>query len=293
VAGVFVAYFLLTCFWELLYTRQPDKWFPFAGWLWRETDGLINVTFTANVLNQIILVGVLLLGVFRSRPKELGLNFARLPAAVGVMALFWAVNQAVLVLVLALSRQPILLNPQWTTTSWTQAAGPWIGQLFGNTPLEEIAFRGFLLPQCLLLMLSRMPTARPRIQITLALVLSQGLFTLFHVFFNLRQPQGQWLLVVQFVMGLAFAGIYLRTGNLFLAMGVHALANNPSPLLKDPIGDTGLGGGLIMLETLFAVVFGLSLIRFWRRGAMTAEQSHAPEPAAGPVTNGESSPPAR
>jgi hypothetical protein len=32
-------------------------------------------------------------------------------------------------------------------------------------------------------------------------------------------------------MGLAFCGIYIRTGNLFLAIGFHALANNPGPLL--------------------------------------------------------------
>jgi membrane protease YdiL (CAAX protease family) len=34
-------------------------------------------------------------------------------------------------------------------------------------------------------------------------------------------------------MGLAFCGIYIRTGNLFLAIGFHALANNPGPLLTD------------------------------------------------------------
>jgi membrane protease YdiL (CAAX protease family) len=76
------------------------------------------------------------------------------------------------------------------------------------------------------------------------------------VFFNLRQPEGQWLLLAQFVMGLAFAGIYLRTGNLFLAMGVHTLTNNPGPLLEDPFNGPGLVGGIIMLGTLLAVVIG-------------------------------------
>lgn len=108
-------------------------------------------------------------------------------------------------------------------------------------------------------------------QIALALVLSQLLFALFHVFFNLRQPQGQWLLLAQFVMGLAFAGIYLRTGNLFLAMGVHTLSNNVSPLLKEPFDGPGLGGGLIMSGTLLAVVFGPRAVQFGRRWVSHAE----------------------
>jgi membrane protease YdiL (CAAX protease family) len=262
--GVFVVYVLLACFWQLLYRRQPETWFPPATWLWQATNGLLNVTFTANVVNQLILIVAFLFGMCRIRPSELGLDFTKLPAAVAFTAIIWAVGQFVLVLTLALARQPIVLNPEWTATTWPQAGGVWIGQLFGNTPLEEIVFRGFLLPQCILLMLSRMPTARSGMQIAASLILSQGLFALPHVLLNSRLPQGQWLLVAQFVMGLAFAGIYLRTGNLFLAMGVHTLTNNPSPLLKDPIGDVGLGGGIIMLGTLLAVIFGPQVVKLGR-----------------------------
>jgi membrane protease YdiL (CAAX protease family) len=45
-------------------------------------------------------------------------------------------------------------------------------------------------------------------------------------------------------MGLAFCGIYVRTGNLFLAIGFHALANNPGPLLT--------GGEFLVPPTLFS-----------------------------------------
>ncbi len=265
VGGVLVAYFALSCFWELLFVRDSARWFPPVTWLWRTTDGLVNVTLSANLINQLILIGVLLLGLCRVRPKELGLEPAKLPAALGLTALIWAVSQIVFVIILAFSNQSIELNPEWTATSWTRAAGHWLGQLFGNTPLEEVVFRGFLLPQCLLLMLSWKPTARPWMQIAVALVLSQLVFALFHIFFNWRQPQGQWLLLAQFVMGLAFAGIYLRTGNLFLAMGVHTLSNNPSPLIKEPFDGPGLGGGLIMLATLLAVIFGPWAVQFARR----------------------------
>jgi membrane protease YdiL (CAAX protease family) len=246
-------------------------WFPPAIWLPRATDGLINVTLAANVPNQLILIVAIMIGLCRIRPTELGLDRAKIPAAVGLTALIWAANQIVLAIALALINKPIVLNPDWTATGWTWAAGRWLGQLFGNTPLEEVVFRGFLLPQCLLLLLNWMPKARLGMQIAVALVLSQLLFALFHVFFNLRQPQGQWLLLVQFMMGLAFAGIYLRTGNLFLAMGVHTLSNNVSPLIQEPFDGPGLGGGLIMLGTLLAVVFGPSALQFGRRWVSRAE----------------------
>ena len=55
---------------------------------------------------------------------------------------------------------------------------------------------------------------------------------------------GQWLLILQFLMGLAFCGIYIRTGNLFLAIGLHALANNPGPLLT--------GAEFLVPPTLFS-----------------------------------------
>jgi hypothetical protein len=205
------------------------------------------------------------MGICRFRPREIGLDPAKLPAAVILTALIWVANQVVLVIVLALTRQEIALNPEWTSAGWTRPAGAWLGQLFGNTPLEEVVFRGFLLPQCLLLALSWMPKARAWIPLLVALLLSQALFTVLHVFFNVYEAQGQWLLLAQFAMGLLFAGVYVRTGNLFLAMGLHTLANNPGPLLLDPFPGPGLGGGIIGLGTLVAVVFGPWMVQVVRR----------------------------
>ena len=271
-AGVFAVHVLLACYWQLLFARQPH-WFPPAIWLWHATDGALNVTFTTNVVNQLIIIVAFLVGVCRFRPTEFGLNLAKVPAAACLTALLWAASHVVLVFILALIRQPIVLNPEWTTADWTRAVGQWIGQLFGNTPFEEVVYRGFLLPQCVLLMMSWMPAARSGMQIAIALFLSQGLFALSHGLTNMHQPPGQWLLLFQFVMGLGFAGVYLRTGNLFLTMGLHSLANNPSPLLKEPYEGPGLGGSIIMLGTLLAVCVGLPVIgvgRRWMNGSKQA-----------------------
>jgi membrane protease YdiL (CAAX protease family) len=234
------------------------------AWLPHATGGVISGTFVANAVIALLVMGFLI-GICRRRPREFGLDPAKLPAALGLTALAWAANQVVLLLVLPLTGHGITLNPQWTAPDWTRAAGAWIGQMFANAPLEEAVFRGFLLPQCLLLMLHRMPNARPASQIAMALVVSQGLLALPHVFFNLHQPEGQWLLLAQFIMGLLFAGVYLRTGNLFLAAGLHALVNNPGPLLQDPYPGIGLGGGCIALGMFLAVIFGPRVARRLRR----------------------------
>jgi membrane protease YdiL (CAAX protease family) len=262
---VVLIYLGADCYGQLLVRHAPEKWFPPAAWLPRATNGLLNFTFACTVAIQLVLIGGFLIGICRFRPREIGLDPAKLPAAVLFTTLIWAADQVVLVIILALMGHEIALNPNWRGSGWTWAAGQWLAQLFGVTPPEEVAFRGFLLPQCLLLMLGWMPTARPGMQIGVALVLSQGLFALSHVFGNLYRPQGEWLLLFQFAMGLAFAGVYLRTGNLFLAMGVHALSNNPSPLIKDPFDGPGLGGGIIMLGTLLSVILGPWAVGFVRR----------------------------
>ena len=134
--------------------------------------------------------------------------------------------------------------------SWRFALSEWLGQLFGNCPFEEVLFRGFLLPQCLLLTKHWIPESRRWKHLAIALLLSRGYFALCHVFFNLHQPEGQWLLIAQFVFGLLFAAIYLSTGNLFVAIGIHALVNNPAPLLKDPLPGPGVTGSIVLVGCL-------------------------------------------
>jgi len=57
-----------------------------------------------------------------------------------------------------------------------------------------------------------------------------------------------------------FAFVYLRTGNLFLAMGVHALLNNPAPLIEDPLPGPGASGSIVLVGIL-AWLFSLTWSR--------------------------------
>lgn len=265
----------------MLARPDPEKWYPPSAWLPEVTNGLISFTLVVTVTVQIILIAGILLAVCRFSPREIGLDLTKLPSAVVLTLIAWAATQIVLVIVFAIFDQEIALNAQWIGPDWTWIAGRGLGQLLGNTLLEEVIFRGFLLPQCLLLSMIWMPRARPATQITIALLVSQSIFTLLHVFFNAREPQGQWLLLAQFAMGMLFAAVYIRTGNLFLAMGLHTLANNPSPLLKDDLlSGPGVTFLIISVGTLVAVTIGPSLARRLGLGSKKTSDPSSLKPEA-------------
>jgi hypothetical protein len=117
--------------------------------------------------------------------------------------------------------------------------GELLGQLFGNALYEEILFRGCLLVQ-LALWLTPRPQRPDRRAVLLALVLSQLVFALQHI--PNRLAFAAWPdaaaaagdLAMLLVAGLFFAGVFLRTGNLLVAVGVHALGNCPTLLWAGP-----------------------------------------------------------
>lgn len=241
---------LLVAYFHFLAYPNPRTWFPPMVWLSSATGGIVDGTLVAGVTLQLVLFPIFLFWMGRLRPKDVGLDSTRLWPAVKLTLLFWITCQILhLVIWLSLGKS-IEIHPAWGSENWRFAVSDWLGQLFGNCPFEEILFRGFLLPQCLLLAMHWLPESKRWKHMVIALLLSQGYFALGHVIFNLHQPQGQVLLIAQFVFGLLFSAVYLRTGNLFLAIGVHALINNPAPLLSDPLPGPGVTGAIVFVGCL-------------------------------------------
>jgi membrane protease YdiL (CAAX protease family) len=218
---------------QFLVFPDSNRWAPWCVAVYRATQGLIDFTLMLGLFLQVLIIGILVIGIGRLRPRELGLDIAKLPAGVAWTFAAWLAAQLVTLLLCVVAGEPIGLNPAWSFGSWTQSAGEWIAQLFGNAALEEVLYRGFLFPQCVWLASSWFRGRSDQWRIAIALLISQGCFALGHIPFNFVGGgwSSQWLLIYQFLMGLAFCGIYIRTGNLFLAIGFHALANNPGPLL--------------------------------------------------------------
>jgi len=106
--------------------------------------------------------------------------------------------------------------------------GSVVAQLFGTALVEESVFRGLLFRQLTL-----------RMHVVPAAVLSAFLFAVWHV------PQRQSLglagldlvgsIAIVWLGGLFAAWFYVRTGNLYIVIALHALFNEGAPLIESPV----------------------------------------------------------
>jgi membrane protease YdiL (CAAX protease family) len=202
------------------------------------TGGLVSATLLCNAAALIVIVGGILLGMGRLKLKDAGLCAAKLPQAVIVTLALWAVVQLGELVIGLIQTGAVGFHEGWATRGPAAVIGTLIGQLFGNALFEEIAYRGFLLRQLYLKLRERWPVSPVR-PFILALLLSQGFFALTHI--PIRLHQGAAVdalpanLLATVAVGVFFCWAYLQTGNLLIAVGVHALINSPTPLLDSPL----------------------------------------------------------
>lgn len=201
------------------------------------SDGWLSGTLVANLGLLVAVVGGCLCAWGRARAADLGLHDRDiLPAVLGTFAM-WVLLQLALAFAVLATGEPfvasvVMRRPQLAISELA-------AQLGGNALYEEILFRGCVLVQFARWLVPR-GCAPDRRAIVLAFVLSQLVFALQHV--PNRLAFGSWHgfadaagdLALLFFAGLCFAGVFVRTGNLLLAVGLHALGNVPLPLLEGP-----------------------------------------------------------
>ncbi|HEY8833157.1 MAG TPA: type II CAAX endopeptidase family protein [Gemmatimonadaceae bacterium] len=209
----------------------------FEGPIWRA-----NV-FVFAALLLIAVVGVVF-GLGRLRPADVGLRRDKLGEGMIVTVAVWSLMQLVEVVGDIVTTSKVSIAPSWirngigSTLAWTAA------MFLGAALYEEIAYRGFLFPQ---LYLKIRGTHRARFWI--ALLLSQVVFAASHIpaHITLRNLSGSALwttVVLQGIIGVLLVLLYLRTRNLWISIGIHGLANAPTPLVA---GASGFETFLIIL----------------------------------------------
>ena len=149
----------------------------------------------------------------------------------------WAVSQVV-----GLSTVPIGGVPDAAVGSLAPlgSAGIRLQAVVGSGLMEETLYRGFLLTQAYAWLRQRTSRAHA---LAWAVVVTSVYFGLNHVPAGLRAglstPAALGFAAHAGLAGALFAAIYLRTGNLFVAAGAHALINDPvgivSPLVDPSI----------------------------------------------------------
>ena len=199
------------------------------------THGLVDKALLCSAAALLVITGGILFGIGRLKPRDVGLLVARVPLALAVTLALWVLAQVAALIIGLIHTGGITLHHDWAENQATRVFGQVIGQLFGNALFEEIAYRGFLLTQVyLLLAAGSVWSAKTRL--IAAVAISQAFFALMHIPIRLHrgtEPAALPLnLLATVFVGVFFCWVYLRTGNLFIAVGVHALINKPTALLE-------------------------------------------------------------
>ncbi len=228
--GILALFFLAQLALLLLYHLRLN---PYTVRLSEATGYLINpnLLFALPILG--ITVGVILLGLARLRPAEIGLEASKLRAALAVLVGLWLASQAVH-LAAAGAAGTLAPHPFWEEFGPGPMLGFLVAMLFGIVILEEVSFRGFLFPQLAL----RLGSGRTAL--LGATVLTAIVFALLHLPTRLLGSglSGGALVMDQVVLTLAGifgVAMYLRTANLPVVIAIHTLVNAPMMLVASPI----------------------------------------------------------
>lgn len=238
----------------------------------KATWGLLNTTLLANLFSMLV-VFTLMFRFAGLKPKDVALKPVGSGDTAIVRGVVWTivalaiVHLASVIALLAMGKPFEFFN--WFSPVGRNQVGNVAGQFFGNAIYEEVLFRGFLLPQLVLLLKKRNRKWSWTKCFWLGLGGSQLLFALSHI--PNRIYQGTYTSIgafagdmqVLFIAGILLALVFLLTRNLYAAVGVHAIVNVPPMLLKVPI--VGLS---------FTAYFVILVVLWWnRRERLLKEQA--------------------
>lgn len=222
-----------------------------AGWLGRPSSPLISLNLVAGLAGFALLVGGGLFWLAGVRPADVGLRISRLPVATASVIGLWLMVQAVLLGIDLSSGEAPRVAASWLhPTAATVLIGALIGQVAGIALFEEVTWRGFVLQQ---LAAGWFWGARAQRWPAAALT-SSAIFMIAHVPNRLlvaHVPVGElpFDLIRVFLGSLILAGVFIATSNLWYTIGLHALSNEPVPLVEtspDVAAIVTLGVGLML-----------------------------------------------
>lgn len=204
---------------------------PIAIEIGKSTKGIIHPTLVIGLSNFVLIMGSL--NWFgKLRWSDFGLIRSKLKPAVVLTVCLWLLLNLILVVLQVVQGSEIVLAEDWHTKGLIVVLGILISQLFGNALIEETLFRGFLIPQIYF----KLKGSNQKRKLFYAALLSLIAFTLPHLgnLSNISEVGTIETMLLIFIMGAIFTLLYLRTKNIFLTIGCHALFNTPTPIFQGP-----------------------------------------------------------
>jgi membrane protease YdiL (CAAX protease family) len=225
------------------------------------TGGVFTGSLIVNVIFLVIMVGGVMLIRGGLRFYDVGLIMRRLGGGIAFTLVFWGAAQLVHMLAGLLYRGHVALSPAWNDPGFM--IGLVLAQIFGNALFEEIAYRGFLFPQLYLWLGDR--ESNPWKRLGLALLISQGAFALSHIpnriYLGMSADAIAFDLLLLLTWGVFYTIIYLRTDNLFVVVGAHAMGNVPTTLFATAPGLEGNGEAVLIYAMIIVVMFLYPMFR--------------------------------
>ena len=196
--------------------------------------------------------------VGRLRCNDLGLIRQRFLPALAWVLCTWIATQLFFLLI---NLGDVSLDPAWHGNVVKSISNTITGQMLGNALYEEVFWRAFVLSQLVLLLTHGMKWTFGK-AVAWSIILSTVLFAVSHIPHDfgraLSMPQILGLQAVRLAGGLAFAGIFLLSNNIFIAIGLHGLSNFRLSLFE---GSSELAQPFIVLVPLLV----LSILAIRRR----------------------------
>jgi uncharacterized protein len=216
-----------------------------------QTGGLIDPNLITFTLMNVLLIGLLLMYYGRMKVEYFGLK--KIKYGLICFISIWITVQGISAIWELIMGNEIVFHPNWSHPGSGYVIGFLIAMVLGTALYEEIAFRGFLLPQFFLLF--NKGSFGFAIKIVFAIAISSMIFSLWHIP-SLIIIQGNSFSEMIFpLIGLTGAGIilsiaYLRTANLYIPIAIHALINAPTPIFQSTLSPTMLVGILSLITLL-------------------------------------------
>ena len=202
-----------------------------------KTYYIIQDTLVIYLIKDIIFIIFFILILSKLKLKDVGLERKKILPAVIIISSIWVFYNIVgLVYTLSLNGR-IVFDSELLSEGWNAVLGQFIGQIFGCGPFEEVIYRAFFLIQIYLLLRKKNSEESNKISKTslfVSIIITQIFFALIHIPDRVweNQPLSEyWMdMFSLFIYGVVFVLLYLRTNNILIVAGIHALLNRTTSL---------------------------------------------------------------